>query len=55
MTLDAGDEAAGRVRFGTVPPPALHCGEAAPQRAKQGGESIDDAVAPPMPANDEQH
>jgi 8-oxo-dGTP pyrophosphatase MutT (NUDIX family) len=42
MTLDAGDEAAGRARFGTVPPTALHCGEEAPQRAKQAVESIDE-------------
>jgi 8-oxo-dGTP pyrophosphatase MutT (NUDIX family) len=42
MTLDAGDEAAGRARFVTVPPTALHCGEEAPQRATQGVESIDE-------------
>ena len=42
MTLDAGDAAAGRASFVTVPPTALHCGEEWPQRAKQGVESIDE-------------
>ena len=42
MTLDAGDAAAGRPSFVTVPPTALHCGEEWPQRAKQGVESIDE-------------
>ena len=42
MALAAGDEGAGRARFVTVPPTALHCGEEWPQRAKQGVEAIDE-------------